>query len=76
MLFGIYICGVILSCIFVVVNYLGYLHDNNIKHPHWLFYVNEIFWQLIIIGTISWVGFIMAIVSITNRKLIDFSSNK
>ena len=67
MLFGIYIYGVMLSCIFVIVNYMGYLKDNNIKHPHWLFYANEIFWQFIIFGTLSWVGVIMAIVSITNR---------
>lgn len=46
---------------------MGYLQDNNIKHPHWLFYANEIFWQLIIIGALSWIGVIMAIVSITNR---------
>lgn len=46
---------------------MGYLRDNNIKHPHWLYYANEIFWQWIIFGTLSWVGVIMAIVSITNR---------
>lgn len=68
MLFEIYIYGVMISCIFVLINYMGYLRDKNIKHPHWLFCANEIFWQLIIIGALSWIGFIMAIVSITNRK--------
>lgn len=63
----IYIIGVVVSCILTMINYLGYLSDNNIKHPHWLFYVNEIFWQLLLIGGLSWIGFLICIISITNR---------
>jgi hypothetical protein len=63
----IYISGVILSFIFAAINYLGYLSNTIIKHPHWLFYVNEIFWNLLIIGGLSWIGVIIAIASIINR---------
>lgn len=63
----IYIIGVVLSCIFAMINYLGYLLDNNIKHPHWLFYANEIFWNLLIIGGLSWIGFLICVISIRNR---------
>lgn len=66
-MFEIYIYGVIVSCICVLVNYMGYLQDNNINHPHWLFYVTEIFWQLILIGPLSWVGIIFSVVSSINR---------
>ena len=63
----IYIYGVILSCLFIIINYIVYLQDNNINHTHWLFYANEIFWQLILIGPLSWVGVIFSAVSIINR---------
>lgn len=66
-MFGFYICGVMLSCIFVIINYMGYLQDNNIKHPHWLYYVNEIFWQLLMVGILSWIGLLICIISIGNR---------
>ena len=67
MLLTIYLIGVVLSCIFAMINYLGYLSDNNIKHPHWLFYANEIFWNLLIIGGLSWLGFLICAISIGNR---------
>ena len=66
-MFEIYIYGVILSCLFIIINYIGYIQDNTINHTHWLFYVNEIFWQLILIGPLSWVGVIFSTVSIINR---------
>ena len=66
-MFEFYIIGVILSCIFAMINYLYYLSDNNIIHPHWLFYVNEIFWHLLIIGGMSWVGFLVCVISIGNK---------
>lgn len=66
-MFKFYIIGVVLSCIFTMINYLGYLLDNNIKHPHWLFYANEIFWNLLIIGGLSWIGFLVCVISIGNR---------
>jgi hypothetical protein len=46
---------------------MGYLQDNNIKHPHWLYYVNEIFWQLLIVGILSWIGLLICVISIGNR---------
>jgi hypothetical protein len=67
MLLTIYLIGVVLSCIFAMINYLGYLFENNIKHSHWLFYANEIFWNLLIIGGLSWIGFLVCVVSIRNR---------
>ena len=67
-MFEFYIIGVVLSCIFAMINYLGYLSDNNIKHPHWLFYANEIFWNLLIIGGLSWIGFLVCVISIGNRS--------
>lgn len=67
MLMTIYLIGVVLSCIFAMINYLGYLSENNIKYPHWLFYVNEIFWNLLIIGGLSWIGFLVCVISIVNR---------
>ena len=66
-MFEIYIYGVILSCLFIIINYIVYLQDNNINHTYWLFYANEIFWQLILIGPLSWVGVIFSTVSIINR---------
>ena len=66
-MFEIYIYGVILSCICVLINYMGYLKDNNTKYPNWLFYTNEIFWQLILIGPLSWIGVILAGISIILR---------
>lgn len=66
-MFEIYIYGVILSCICVLINYMGYLQDSNTKYPNWLFYTNEIFWQLILIGPLSWIGAIFSAVSIINR---------
>ena len=66
-MFEIYIYGVILSCICVLINYMGYLKDSNIKYPNWLFYTNEIFWQLILIGPLSWIGVILAGISIILR---------
>ena len=66
-MFEIYIYGVILSCICVLINYMGYLKDSNNKYPNWLFYTNEIFWQLILIGPLSWLGVILSVVSIINR---------
>lgn len=63
----VYLIGVVLSCIFAMINYLGYLSENNIKHPHWLFYANEIFWNLLIIGGLSWIGFLVCVISIVNR---------
>ena len=66
-MFEIYIYGVILSCICVLINYMGYLQDSNTKYPNWLFYVNEIFWQLILIGPLSWIGVILAGISIILR---------
>jgi hypothetical protein len=66
-MFEFYVIGVVLSCIFAMINYLGYLLDNNIKHPHWLFYANEIFWNLLIIGGLSWLGFLVCVISIGNR---------
>lgn len=66
-MFEIYIYGVILSCLFIIINYIGYIKDNNINHTYWLFYANEIFWQLILIGPLSWVGVIFSTVSIINR---------
>jgi hypothetical protein len=47
---------------------MGYLQDNNIKHPHWLYYVNEIFWQLLIVGILSWIGLLICVISIGNRS--------
>lgn len=67
MLFIIYLIGVVLSSIFALVNYLMYLDDNKIKHPHWLFYVNEVFWTILIIGGLSWIGLLFSIISIGNR---------
>ena len=72
MLLTIYLIGVVLSCIFAMINYSGYLSENNITHPHWLFYVNEIFWNLLIIGGLSWLGFLICVISIGNR----FANNK
>lgn len=66
-MFEFYVIGVVLSCIFAMINYLGYLSENNIKHPHWLFYANEIFWNLLIIGGLSWIGFLVCVISIGNR---------
>ena len=66
-MFEIYIYGVILSCICVLINYMGYLKDSNTKYPNWLFYTNEIFWQLILIGPLSWIGVILAGISIILR---------
>ena len=66
-MFGFYTFGVMLSCIFVIVNYMGYLRDNTIKHPHWLYYLNEIFWQLLIVGILSWLGLLICVISIGNR---------
>ena len=66
-MFEIYIYGVILSCLFIIINYIGYIQDNTINHTHWLFYVNEIFWQLILIGPLSLLGVILSVVSIINR---------
>ena len=66
-MFEIYIYGVILSCICVLINYMGYLQDSNTKYPNWLFYTNEIFWQLILIGPLSWIGVILAGISIILR---------
>ena len=66
-MFEIYIYGVILSCICVLINYMGYLQDSNTKYPNWLFYTNEIFWQLILIGPLSWIGVILAGISIIIR---------
>lgn len=66
-MFEIYIYGVILSCLFIIINYIGYIQDNTINHTHWLFYANEIFWQLILIGPLSWLGVILSVVSIINR---------
>ena len=66
-MFEIYIYGVILSCLFVIINYIGYLQDSNTKYPNWLFYTNEIFWQLILIGPLSWIGVILAGISIILR---------
>ena len=66
-MFEIYIYGVILSCLFVIINYIGYLHAGNRKYSNYLFYINEIFWQLILIGPLSWVGVIFSTVSIINR---------
>lgn len=66
-MFEIYIYGVILSCICVLINYMGYLQDSNTKYPNWLFYTNEIFWQLILIGPLSWIGAILAGISIILR---------
>ena len=66
-MFEIYIYGVILSCICVLINYMGYLQDSNTKYPNWLFYVNEIFWQLILIGPLSWIGVILVGISIILR---------
>ena len=67
MILTVYLIGVVLSCIFAMINYLGNLYDNNIKHPHWLFYANEIFWNLLIIGGLSWIGFLVCVTSIGNR---------
>lgn len=67
MLLTIYLIGVVLSCIFSMINYLGYLSYNNIKYQHWLFYANEIFWNLLIIGGLSWLGFLICVISIGNR---------
>ena len=66
-MFEIYIYGVILSCICVLINYMRYLQDSNTKYPNWLFYTNEIFWQLILIGPLSWIGVILAGISIILR---------
>ena len=66
-MFEIYIYGVILSCICVLINYMGYLQDSNTKYPNWLFYTNEIFWQLILIGPLSWIGVILVGISIILR---------
>lgn len=66
-MFEIYIYGVILSCLFVIINYIGYLQAGNSKYSNWLFYVNEIFWQLILIGLLSWIGVILAGISIILR---------
>lgn len=68
MLLRIYLIGVILSIIFTMFNYIQYLQYNNIKHPHWLFYVNEIFWQILIVGGLSYIGFTLSIISILNRR--------
>ena len=66
-MFEIYIYGVILSCICVLINYMGYLKDSNNKYPNWLFYTNEIFWQLILIGPLSWIGVTLTGISIILR---------
>lgn len=66
-MFEFYVIGVLISCVFVCINYTGYLYDNNIKHPHWLYYVNEIFWQLLIVGILSWIGLLICVISIGNR---------
>ena len=66
-MFEIYIYGVILSCICVLINYMGYLKDSTTKYPNWLFYTNEIFWQLILIGPLSWIGVILTGISIILR---------
>lgn len=66
-MFEIYIYGVILSCLFVIINYIGYLHASNRKYSNWLFYTNEIFWQLILIGPLSWIGVILTGISIILR---------
>lgn len=63
----IYVIGAILSCIFAMINYLGYISDNINKDRHWLFYANEIFWNLLIIGGLSWIGFLVCVISIVNR---------
>lgn len=66
-MFEIYIYGVILSCLFVIINYIGYLHAGNRKYSNYLFYINEIFWQLILIGPLSWIGVILTGISIILR---------
>lgn len=48
-------------------NYLLYLKDNNINHPHYLMYVVELFANMTVIGLFSWIGAITAIVSIILR---------
>lgn len=63
----IYLIGVVLSLIFMVINYIQFLEENNIKYPHWLYYVNDIFWQTLIIGSLSWFGFFLSLTSIHNR---------
>lgn len=67
MILNIYLIGVVLACIVAMINYWLYLKQYNIKYPHWLFYANEIFWMLLLIGGLSWIGFVCAMISIYNR---------
>lgn len=67
-LLSIYLIGVVLSLIFIVINYIQFIKENDIKYPHWLFYANELFWQFIIVGSWSWFGFLLSLISIQNRK--------
>lgn len=65
----IYLIGVVLSIIFMVINYIQLLKENNIKYPHWsyYYYVNDIFWQTLIVVSWSWFGFFLSLTSISNR---------
>lgn len=63
----IYLIGSIIGMILSLFNYLLYLKDNNINHPHYLMYLVELFANMTVIGLFSWIGAITAIVSIILR---------
>lgn len=63
---NIYIIGVLCTITAVLINYSLFLKKYNINYPYSWYYYNELFWQVCILGMLSWFGFLFTLISILN----------